>query len=129
MYASNTKTYEIPGKLSHKEVYAPCKDNEKDDETTLEEVTKPKEKIPKDWNISNDQYLENILGEINKGVTTRQHISKFCQYYTFVSHFEPTNIRNSILDMHWLNQNLNKWDMGLNIPIIMSLRHWHTLGF
>jgi hypothetical protein len=36
-------------------------------------------------NVQRDHPVDNILGDIEKGVTTRSHITIFCEYYSFIS--------------------------------------------
>jgi hypothetical protein len=35
-------------------------------------------------NIQRDHPVDQTLGGINKGVTTRSHIANFCEHYSFV---------------------------------------------
>jgi hypothetical protein len=38
-------------------------------------------------NIQRDHSVDNILGDIEKGVTTRSRVANFCKYYSFVFFF------------------------------------------
>jgi hypothetical protein len=38
-------------------------------------------------NIQRDHPIDNILGDMEKGVTTRSHVVIFCEHYLFVSFF------------------------------------------
>jgi hypothetical protein len=42
--------------------------------------------------------VDNILGDIKKGVTTRSHVANFCQYYSFVSSMEPFKVEDTLRD-------------------------------
>jgi len=42
--------------------------------------------------------LENILGDIKKGVRTRSQVSNLCGYTAFVSQAEPKNIKEVMID-------------------------------
>jgi hypothetical protein len=46
--------------------------------------------------------INNILGVIEKGVTTRSHITIFCEYYSFVSSFEPFKVEDALRDLDWV---------------------------
>jgi hypothetical protein len=46
--------------------------------------------------------VNNILGDIEKGVTTRSHITNFCEHYLFVSSFEPFKIEDALRDPDWV---------------------------
>jgi hypothetical protein len=42
--------------------------------------------------IQRDHSVDQILGDIGKGVTTRSHIAIFCEHYFFVSSIEPFRV-------------------------------------
>jgi hypothetical protein len=46
--------------------------------------------------------VNNILGDIEKGVTTRSRVINFCKYYSFNSSFEPFKIEDTIHDLDWV---------------------------
>jgi hypothetical protein len=46
--------------------------------------------------------VNNILGDIEKGVTTRSRIVNFCEYYSLVSSFEPFKVENTLRDLDWV---------------------------
>jgi hypothetical protein len=52
--------------------------------------------------IQRDHFVDNILGDIKKGVTTISRIANFCQYYLFVSSMEPFNIEDALRDLDWV---------------------------
>jgi hypothetical protein len=43
--------------------------------------------------------MNNILGDIEKGVTTRLRVVNFCEHYSFVSSFESFKMK-----MHYMIQ-------------------------
>jgi hypothetical protein len=43
-------------------------------------------------NIQRDHPVDQILGDISKGVTTRSRIENFCEHYSFVSSIEPFRV-------------------------------------
>jgi len=45
-----------------------------------------------------DLSVENIIGQIHKGVSTRRAISKYCRHITFVSQVEPKSIDEVLKD-------------------------------
>jgi hypothetical protein len=47
--------------------------------------------------ITKDHPIDQIIGDINKGVQTRSHLASFCEHYPFVSCGEPTRIEE-VLD-------------------------------
>jgi hypothetical protein len=44
----------------------------------------------------------NILGDIEKGVTTRSRVANFCEYCSFVSSFKPFKIEDALHDLDWV---------------------------
>ena len=42
--------------------------------------------------VQQDHPVDNILGSIRKGVTTRSRLANFCQFYSFVSSLEPLKV-------------------------------------
>jgi hypothetical protein len=50
------------------------------------------------WNHPVDQ----ILGDISKGVTTRSRLTNFCKHYSFVSFIEPFRVEEALQDPDWV---------------------------
>jgi hypothetical protein len=46
--------------------------------------------------------LDNILCDIEKGVTTRSHIATFCQHHSFVSSLELFKVEDALHDPDWV---------------------------
>jgi hypothetical protein len=49
--------------------------------------------------VQRDHPVNNILGAIEKGVTTRSHVATFCEHYSFVSSFEPFKVEDALRDL------------------------------
>jgi hypothetical protein len=47
--------------------------------------------------------IDQIVGDINKGVQTRSHLASFCEHCFFVSCGEPTKVEKVLDDPHWVN--------------------------
>ena len=58
--------------------------------------------LPKEWKFNRNHPLDNIIGDISKGVATRRSLSQFCNFTTFVSQIEPKNIKEALLDSEWI---------------------------
>ena len=54
--------------------------------------------LPKEWRIPRDPSVENIIGQIKEGVSTRSSISNFCRLTAFVSQIEPKSIDEALED-------------------------------
>jgi hypothetical protein len=46
--------------------------------------------------IQRDHPVNNILGAIEKGVTTRSCVATFCEHYSFISSFEPFKVEDAL---------------------------------
>jgi hypothetical protein len=53
-------------------------------------------------NVQRDHLIDNILGAIEKGVTTRSRFVNFCEHYSFVSSFEPFKVEDALHDPDWV---------------------------
>jgi hypothetical protein len=53
-------------------------------------------------NIQRDHPVDQILGDISKGVTTRSRIANFCEHYSFVSSIEPFRVEEALQDLDWV---------------------------
>jgi hypothetical protein len=52
--------------------------------------------------VQRDHPVNNIIGAIEKGVTTRSHVTTFCEYYSFVSSFELFQVEDALWDPDWV---------------------------
>jgi hypothetical protein len=53
-------------------------------------------------NIQRDHPMDQILGDISKGVTTHSRIGNFCEDYSFVSSIEPLRVEEALQDLDWV---------------------------
>jgi hypothetical protein len=53
-------------------------------------------------NVQRDYPVDNILGDIEKGVTTRSRVTNFCEHYSFVSSFEPFKVEDALHGLDWV---------------------------
>jgi hypothetical protein len=52
--------------------------------------------------IQRNHPVDNILGSIRRGVTTRSRLKNFCAIYSFVSSFEPIKVEQALEDPDWV---------------------------
>jgi hypothetical protein len=53
--------------------------------------------------IAKDHPIDQIVGDINKGVQTRSCLASFCEHYSFFSCGVPTRIEEALDDPDWVN--------------------------
>ena len=53
-------------------------------------------------NIQRNHPVDNILGDIEKRVTTRSRVANFCEHYSFVSSFKPFKVEDALRDLDWV---------------------------
>jgi hypothetical protein len=72
-------------------------DNEdKEDDQEIRDQRPPHPRVHQA--IQRDHPINSILGDINKGVTTRSRVAHFCEHYSFVSSIEPYRIEDALRD-------------------------------
>jgi hypothetical protein len=53
-------------------------------------------------NVQRDHPIDNILGDMEKGLTTRSRVANFCEHYSFVSSSEPFKVEDALRDPDWV---------------------------
>jgi hypothetical protein len=53
-------------------------------------------------NVQRDHPVNNILGDIEKEVTTRSCVANFYKHYSFISSFEPFKVEDALRDPVWV---------------------------
>jgi len=74
--------------------------------------TLQQEDLPKDWRVPKDLSIDNIIGQIYIGVSTRRHVAEFCNYSAFVSKIEPQSVYEALKDELWtaiMQEKLNQF--------------------
>jgi hypothetical protein len=52
--------------------------------------------------VAKDHPIDQIMGDISKGVQTRSRVASFCQHYSFVSFHEPKHVDEALVDPDWV---------------------------
>jgi hypothetical protein len=52
--------------------------------------------------IQRNHPVDQILGDISKGVTTRSRLANYCEHYSFVSSIEPFRVEEALQDPDWV---------------------------
>ena len=84
-------------------------DDDEDPEDEQEAIEHPRLR----QTIQRDHPVDNILGSLRKGVTTRSHLANFCQFYPFISSLEPLKVEQALRDPDWvmaMQEELNNFE-------------------
>jgi transposase InsO family protein len=82
-----------------------------DDEVPLDQVDDDEEQIQRQPSVPHPRVhhtiqryhpVDNILGSIKRGVTTRSRLAIFCEFYSFVSSLEPLKVEEALGDPDWI---------------------------
>jgi hypothetical protein len=52
--------------------------------------------------VQRDHPVDNILGDIKKGVTIRSCVANFCRHYSLDSSLEPFKVEDALHDPDWV---------------------------
>ena len=78
----------------------------------MEEEAQPAPPTQVRATIQRNHPVDQILGDISKGVTTRSRLVNFCEHCSFVSSIEPFRVEEALLDPDWvlaMQQELNNF--------------------
>jgi len=84
------------------------KDNQSDEAQSIEPQDQPIEsgtgaattstELPREWMVPRNLSPDNIIGQVQKGVTTRRSMNHFCEHMAFVSQVEPKSVGEALED-------------------------------
>jgi len=58
--------------------------------------------LPKEWRVPRNLSLDNVIGRVQKGVSTRSTLNQFCEHMAFVSQTKPKIIVDALEDNSWI---------------------------
>jgi len=59
--------------------------------------------LPREWRVPRNLSLNNIIGQVQRGVSTRRFMNHFCEHMAFVSQIEPKTVGEALEDSNWIN--------------------------
>ena len=60
------------------------------------------EDLPKTWKFVRDHPIDQVIGDLIKGVRTRSALKDTCEYAAFISQLEPKNFKEAKNDECWI---------------------------
>jgi hypothetical protein len=76
-----------------------CDQGEAQDDHAMEEEAPQAPPTQVRATIQRNHPVDQILGDISKGVTTRSRLVNFYEHYSFVSSIEPFRVEEALLDL------------------------------
>ena len=87
--------------------------------------------LPKEWRVPRNLSLDNVIGRVQKGVSTRGALNHYCEHMAFVSQVEPKTVADALEDSNWINamhEELNQFarnEVWTLVPKRSDERDWH----
>nr|ABA98980.2 retrotransposon protein, putative, Ty1-copia subclass [Oryza sativa Japonica Group] len=81
--------------------------------------------------LSKDHPIDQVLGDISKGVQTRSHVASICEHYSFVSCLEPKHVDEALCDPDWMNamhEELNNFARNKVLTLVERPRDHNVIG-
>jgi hypothetical protein len=79
-----------------------CDQGGAQEEQAMEEEAPPTPPTQVRATIQGNHPVDQILGDISKGVTIRSRLANFCENYLFVSSIEPFRVEEALQDPDWV---------------------------
>ena len=75
--------------------------------------------------------MDQIMGDISKGIQTRSRIASFCEHYSFVSFIEPNCVDKALRDPDWVNamhEELNNFTRNQVWDLVERPKNYNVIG-
>ncbi|WVZ94206.1 LOW QUALITY PROTEIN: hypothetical protein U9M48_040127 [Paspalum notatum var. saurae] len=79
--------------------------------------------------VSKDHHVDQIIGDISKGVQTRSRIALFCEHCSFASCIKPNHVDEALQDPKWMNamhEELNNFTQ--NEELVERPKNYNVIG-
>ncbi|KAK2369267.1 putative mitochondrial protein [Trifolium repens] len=87
--------------------------------------------LPKEWRIHRDHPIDKVIGDINKGVSTRLNLKDACLNMAFVSQIEPSKVNDALNDDQWIlamQEELNQFERNQVWELVPCHKDKHIIG-
>jgi len=95
---------ELENKTEETSVLLEIQSTEPEDQSVVQEAITDRisSGLPKEWRVPRNLSLDNVIGQVQKGVSTRSALNQFCEHMAFVSRTEPKTVANALEDSSWI---------------------------
>jgi len=117
------------------------KDNQSDEAQSIEPQDQPIEfgtgaaatstELPREWRVPRNLSLDNIIAQVQKGVTTRRSMNHFCKHMALVSQVEPKSVGEALEDSNWINsmhEELNQFARNEVWTLVPRSKEMNVIG-
>ena len=81
--------------------------------------------------VAKDHPVDQIMGDISKGVQTRSRVASFCEHYSLLSSFEPNRVDEALMDPNWVNamhEELNNFTQNQVWDFVERPKNYNVIG-
>jgi len=87
--------------------------------------------LPKEWRVPRNLSLDNVIGQVQKGVSTRSILNQLCEHMTFVSQTEPKTVADALQDNNWITamyEELNQFAKNEVWTLVLRTSEMNVIG-
>jgi len=87
--------------------------------------------LPKEWKTPRELTLDNVIGDIEKGVSTRKSLNNFYETMTFVSQVELKNLNKALQNNNWIlvmQEELNQFALNEVWSLVLRTPEMNIIG-
>jgi len=87
--------------------------------------------LPKEWKTPKVLTLENVIGNIEKGVSTRKYLNNLCETMVLVSQVELKNLNEALQDNNWIlavQEELNQFEYNEVWSLVRRTSEMNIIG-
>jgi len=81
--------------------------------------------------VSKNLSLDNVIGQVQKGVSIRRSLNHFGEHMAFVSQVEPKSIADALEESNWINvmhEELNQFARNEVWTLIPKTKQMNVIG-
>jgi len=88
-------------------------------------------RLPREWRVLKNVSLDNVIGQVHKGVSTRSTLNQFCEHMAFVSQTEPKTVADALEDSNWIiamHEELNQFARNEVWTLVSRTSEMNVIG-